>query len=343
VADRAGAGKRKAPLVEVTTVQRSDADFRRSYLVTLLPSEQANVLSRASGYVLAWHADRGDRVKKGQRLAAVEREELSAQQREAQARLESARASLQNARANAVRVESLAGKNYVSAQDADSARTAARMAEAEAAAASATLRSNSARTGYADVLAPFDGFVLKRLVETGSLVGPGGPALFQVGSIGRVKAVASVPQADALRVAVGLPVDLVLDGLEGRVFPGTVTRFPPALDPATRTVDVEVEFDNPDELLKPGMFGRTTVVVDRLQKAIIIPPRAVARRDGRGMAYVVRDGVAKRVTLDLGRTLPDGRVEVLAGLSEGDVLVVAGRDLLRDGIEVRTVPAKALP
>lgn len=332
-------GRRKAPLVVVEPVQRVDADFVRSYLVTLQPAQQANVLSRASGHVLAWHADRGDHVMRGQRLAAVERAELSAQQREAQARLESARASLENARANAVRVEGLAGKNYVSAQDADGARTAVRVAEAQVAEAEAALRSNSTRAGYADVLAPFDGFVLKRLVETGSLVGPGGPALFQVGSIGRVKAVATVPQSDFLRVAVGQPVSLVIDGLPGRTFPGKVMRFPPALDPVTRTVDVEVEFDNPDELLKPGMFGRTTVVVDRLQEAIVVPPRSVARRDSRGVAYVVRGGRACRVDLDLGRTLPDGRVEVLGGLSEGDALVVAGRDLLRDGMDVRTTPA----
>jgi membrane fusion protein (multidrug efflux system) len=335
---------RKAPLVEVEPVRRADVDVERSFLVTLLAAEEVGVVSRASGYVLSWHADRGDRVRKGQRLASIEREELSAAQHEARARLASARASLDNARANAVRVEALVRDGLVSAQDADASRTSLRVAEAAVSAAEASLKSDAARSGYADVAAPFDGYVFERLVDVGSLVGPSGPALFKVGSIRRVKAVVTVPQADALRIAVGQPVGLSLDGLPGRAFPGRVTRFPPSLDPSTRTVAVEVEFDNADEVLRPGMFGRTAVVVERLRDALVVPPRAVARRDVQGAAYVVRDGKAVRVQLGLGRTLPDGRVEVLSGLAEGDVLVVAGRDLLRDGVDVRTTaPAAPAP
>lgn len=339
-----GRKARKAPLVEVESVRQSDVDVERSFLVTLLAAESVGVVSRASGYVLSWHADRGDRVRKGQRLASIEREELSAAQHEARARLASARASLENARANADRVEALVRDGLVSVQDADASRTALRMAEAGVSAAEAALKSGTARTGYADVVAPFDGYVFERLVDVGSLVGPSGPALFQVGSLRKIRAIVNVPQADALRVAIGQAVDLSLDGLSGRNFVGRITRFPPSVDPSTRTVGVEVEFDNPDEVLRPGMFGRTTIVVDRLRSALVVPPRALARRDASGTAFVVRESKAVRVLLGLGRTLPDGRVEVLSGLSEGDVLVVAGRDLLRDGMEVRTTsPVAAAP
>lgn len=328
---------RPAPQVAVRTIARTDLDLRRSYLVTLLPGEQAGVVSRAAGYVLRLDADRGDRVAKGQRLAVIERDELDAQQRQAAAQLDAARASLANARDQAARVEGLLERKLVALSEVDAARTAVRVAEAQAKAAEAGLNVTRTRASWAEISAPFDGYVIRRDVDVGALVGPQGPALFQVGSVATVKAVATIPQADAGRIAVDMPADLVLDGVAG-TFRGRVARFAPALDETTRTLAVELAFDNPDGALKPGMYGRATLAIDRLAGVVVVPPRSVVRRGEVGSVYVVRENRATERTVDLGRTLPDGRVEVVSGLAEGDVLITLGRDLVRDGIEVRTIP-----
>jgi len=343
---KTGGEERKGPpppLVQAWTVTPRDVRWTRAYPVTLEAAETARVFSRASGYVVAWHVDRGDPVRRGQRLASVEREEASAQQRQAAAQLEAARAAWVQARDNAARVERLAGRQFVSAQELDQARAALRVAEAQVQAAEAALKTLSTRAGWTEVTAPFDGVVLERGVDVGTLVSPQGPALFSLASLARIKAVAAIPQNDAGRIAVGQEARLDLAGVEApEGFTGRIARFAPALDPMTRTLAVELEFENPSGVLRPGMFGRVTLLLEEQQGVLVLPPQAVGRKGARGIAYRVLDGKAARTEVSLGATLPDGSVEVLSGISAGDQVVVGGRDLVRDGQPVR-VAAEAAP
>lgn len=328
---------RPPPQVAVERVRREDAVVTRSYLVTLEPGRQANVLARASGYVLAWTVDRGDRVREGQRLAVIEGRELGDQERQAAAQLQAARAALQNARDQAERARRLLAQQFISQAEADAAETQVLVAEAQVRAAEAALGLTRTRKGYTVIEAPFDGYVVARHVDVGALVGPQGPALFTIGSLDRLRAVAAVPQPDVPFLKVGQTATLTLDGVAGGPWVGQVSRLSPALDAATRTLEVEMEFDNEGETLKPGMFGRVTLELERVAGVVLVPPRAVARQGTDGVAFVVREGRVREVRPTLGRTWPDGRVEVVRGLEEGDLLVTLGREMLRDGMEVRTV------
>ena len=215
-AQKAGEQKapaRRVPNVVVETVATADADLERSYLVTLLPGEQANVLSRASGYVLTWEVDRGDLVTRGQRLATIEPGDLNDQQNQALARLTAANAALDQARQNAERARKLIAGNYVAQAEVDSATTAERLAGAEVAAARAAVEATRTHLAYTDVVAPFDGVVLQRAAEVGSMVGPSGPSLFTIGTTSRVRAIAAVPQPDVPHLAVGASVSLTVEGV----------------------------------------------------------------------------------------------------------------------------------
>ncbi len=323
--------------VKTWVVERESVDVTRSYLVTLAPWQKAGVLSRASGYVLAWEAERGDPVTKGQRLALVERGVLTEQQTQSAARLTASLAARKQADDTLRRAQALSQGEYIARAELDAATTALQVADAQVAAARAELEMTRTNLGYTEIVAPFDGVVLERRVEVGTLVGPQGPALFEVGEVVRLKAEASVPQPDVPRLAVGAAVELAVEGFAGRSFAGAITRLAPALETSTRTLPVEIGVDNPEGALRPGMFGRATLRIDRVEAAILAPPSAVTRHDGNGGAFVVRDDRAVAVVLELGRTLPDGRVEVLGGLADGDVLIVAGRELVSDGAEVKAV------
>jgi len=329
--------KRPPPPVVVKEVQPENVVISRTYLVTLAPGEQANVVSRASGYLLAWLVDRGDRVRAGQKMALIEGQELSDQEHQAAAQLEAARAALANARDQAERARRLLQQKFISQAEADAAEAQARVAEAQVRAAEAALGLTRTRKAYAEIAAPFDGYVVRRHVDIGALVGPQGPALFTVGSLARIRAVAAVPQDDVKFLKVGQVARLAVEGMDG-TWEGRVSRMSPSLDTATRTLEIEVQFDNPEERLRPGMFGRLTLELERLERALVVPPRAIARDGETGTAFVVRDGRAREVRLRLGRTLPDGRVQVLDGLNPGDRLITLGRDLVHDGMEVQAVP-----
>ncbi len=337
--DRAGPARRDRPppQVVVEPVRREDAVVTRSYLVTLESGRQAAVLARASGYVLAWTVDRGDPVRKGQRLAVIEDQELGDQERQAAAQLEAARAARQNAKDQAERARRLVAQQFISRAEADAAETQVLVAEAQVRAAEAALGLTRTRKGYTVIEAPFDGYVVARHVDIGALVGPQGPPLFTIGSLDPLKAVAAVPQSDVPFLKVGQTATLTLDGVTGGPWTGRVSRLSPALDAATRTLEVEMEFDNEGEARKPGMFGRVTLELERVAGVVLVPPRAVARQGTDGVAFVVREGRAHEVRLALGRTWPDGRVEVVRGLDEGDLLITMGREMVHDGMEVRTV------
>ncbi len=333
---KGGPRTRPAPQVAVQDLKREDIEVRRSYLVTLLPGEQAGVLSRTSGYVQQILVDRGDQISKGDRLALVDNQEIDAQQRQAAAQVELAEASLNNAKDQAKRLGDLVSKELVAPAHVDNAETAVKVGEAQLKAAQAALSASKTRSSWSEIVAPFDGYIITRGVDVGALVGPQGPVLFQVGTNKTVKAVATIPQADIAKIAVGLAGELKIEGTQ-ESFEGVVSRFAPALDEKTRTLAVELSFDNPEGRLKPGMYGRVSLVIDELKDALVVPPRAVVRRGEVGSIFVVKDGKAVEVMVGLGRTLPDARVEVISGLNDGDTMITLGRDLVRDGQDVRTV------
>ncbi|MCU0661053.1 MAG: efflux RND transporter periplasmic adaptor subunit [Myxococcota bacterium] len=337
------APSKRVPQVGASTVAQEDVDITRSYLVSLLPAEQTNILARTSGYVLSWRVDRGDLVHKGDRLALIERGELSDQQRQSTAQLEAARASMENAQESATRSQQLLQRKFISKSEAEAAQTAVRVTQAQLVAAEAAVGLSRTRIGYADITAPFSGTILKRGVDVGTLVSPQGPSLFVLGALDRIKAIASVPQADVPSLVVGMPVSLAVEGFSERHFTGEISRLAPSLDPATRTLEVEMIFPNPEELLRPGMFGRAQIAIERLTGTILVPPLAVARRGSSASVFVVKQGMAHRVEVKLGRLLADGRIEVREGLAPGDVIVTAGRDLVRDGgpVSATGAPGKA--
>jgi RND family efflux transporter MFP subunit len=353
------------PVVTVVAVERSAAKSELVLPGNIEALTEAPVLARASGYLKQRYVDIGDRVTEGQTLAEIEAPELDRQILQAKSALDQANSGAQQAeaalkqgqtneelaRVTAERWRNLAAKGVVSRQENDTyqAQWAAQQANVEAlgkaiaaarsnaSAAQANLERLNTLKDYLTVRAPFAGVITLRNVDVGALITEGSTLLFRVAQAGRLRTYVNVPQSEAGSVRLGQAATLTVADLPGLKFPGTVTRTSDALDPATRTLLAEVQLVNPDARLVPGMYAQVDLSVVRNQPSLTIKgDTLVVRADGPQVAVVDADGKVHYARIRLGRDYGD-RLEVLAGLEEGQRVVVNPSDLVREGAKVKPV------
>ncbi|HNW82899.1 MAG TPA: efflux RND transporter periplasmic adaptor subunit [bacterium] len=330
--------KKRIPQVQTVKVKPQTTVFSRSFLVTLEPWKQTAIVSKATGYITNIIADNGDFVNSGSKLAVVEPDELLDQKTGTEAALEAAQSNYENAKKNMERSENLIEKGFISQAEADLTKTAYINAQAQLKAAQTNLKITDRKATYSEITAPYSGYIISRDIEQGTFVSPQSGPVYTIGSIEKIKAHAAVSQNDIRFFISGRKVALVIDGMQEEPFEGKVKKFSTTLNLSTRTLDIEMEFDNSKKLLKPGMFGRITIIDEDKKPVIILDPRAIIRKGDSISVYTVENSKVKEVKIQLGRILPDGKAEITSGISEGTEVIVIGRDIVRNGIEVSPVP-----
>ena len=190
------------------------------------------------------------------------------------------------------------------------------------------------------VRAPIDGTVALLSVQQGDMVAPSLP-ICSVVQAETLKVQLRVTEQDFVRIREGMPVELVPPALPDVRREGTVTRISPVIDPMTRTALVEVEVDNADGRLRPGMVAEASIVLGRRPDQVLAPSRALvlsSRTDTEREAHVFvvdrEAGTAHRRAIVLGRRY-GSRVAVESGLEGDEELVIQGQHLLRDGAPIR--------
>lgn len=360
-------------LVTVAPVTRSGATSSLVLPGNIQAVTEAPVLARASGYIRTRSADIGDRVKAGQVLAEIEAPELDQQIRQAQAGIDQANSTIEQSQAallqgqsnealakiTAERSQKLFDRNVVSRQDNDTAQMqysaqqanvqALGKAVAAARSSASAFQANLARLNelknYLTVRAPFAGVITVRNIDVGALVSEGSTLLYRIAQTDRLRTYLNVPQADSSSVRVGQHASLSVPDLGGRKFSGLVTRTSNALDPASRTLLAEIEVDNANGALMPGMYSEVDLAVPRKDPPLIIPADTlVVRGNGPQVAVVDSGGVVHFKLIHLGRDFGD-RIEVLDGLEEGQLLAVNPGDTVREGVRIKPQAAaeKAAP
>ena len=353
------------PVVNVKSVERAATHGNLVLPGNIQAVTETPVLARSSGYIRKRHVDIGDRVTPGEVLVEIEAPELQQQIKQATAAIEQsqssvqqAEAALQQGRANLglaqvtkERWNKLLAKGAVSRQDSDTydAQFAAQQANVQAlekavsaarsnvSAQEANLARLNELLGYLTVRAPFAGVITVRNVDEGTLVTEGSTLLFRIAQTDRLRTYLNVPQSDASSVRVGQRAVLQIPDLPGRKFPATVTRTASALDPASRTLLVEVQAPNPSGELLPGMYAQVDLAVPRKNPPLLIPSDTlVMRSDGPQVALVSADGVVHYTRIQLGRDLGD-HLEVLNGLEPGQQMAVNPGDDVREGVRVKPV------
>jgi RND family efflux transporter MFP subunit len=359
------------PVVTVALVKRSDANSSLVLPGNIQAVTEAPILARASGYIQKRNADIGDRVKAGQVLAVIEAPELEQQilqakaavdqagsmVQQAEAALQQGQANLALAKVTSQRYQSLWEKKVAAKQDYDNYQAqydaqqanvhalekAIAAARSNAAAAEANVARLVQLRSYLEVRAPFDGVITVRNVDSGALVTEGSTLLYRIAQSDRLRTYLNVPQVDADSVRVGQQAFLVVPDLPGRKFPATVARTAHALDPASRTLLVEVQLDNTAGVLMPGMYAQVDLSVPRKDPPLLIPgDTLVVRSDGPQVAVVGPDGIVHFTRIQLGRDFGD-RLEALSGLKEGQQLAVNASDAIQEGVKVKAVSATGKP
>jgi RND family efflux transporter MFP subunit len=217
------------------------------------------------------------------------------------------------------------------------------LADAQVDVAAATVERTKALLGYSKVVAPFDGVVSQRLVNRGDLVQAATSTrttpLFKVHRIDIIRVFCDVPENEVAQVRVDDPATVKPIGLNGMLFTGTVTRFAARLDPQTRNMRTEIDLQNTDGRLYPGMYAEVALEMNRHPDVLTVPASAVGTDGSETSVYVVNSEGIERVPVKFG--LRDGdRVEVADGLSDKAAVVLVARTAPPPGTPVATSEVK---
>lgn len=304
--------------VEVGTVELASVAEEVEALGTLAADESVVIAPEIAGRVVALGFKEGERVSKDQKLVMLDTAILDAELKQSQADLSLARDTYDR---NTSLVKRGAGT-----------QVALEQATAQLALQEARLQLVQAKLALATIKAPFTGVVGLRSVGVGDYVSIGKP-LITLTNIDPIKVDFRVPEIYLTQLKVSQPIQLKIDAVPDRPFTGQIFAIDPVIDVNGRAVRLRATVPNADLVLKPGLFARVTIMVDKRENALIVPETAVVP-DGLGKTvFVVENGKAKRVPVELGKRLT-GKVEVVKGLKPGMQIVTAGQMRLREGSTV---------
>jgi RND family efflux transporter MFP subunit len=296
------------------------------------------IYARTSGYVKQWYVDIGAHVKQGELLAVIETPELDHQLAQARADLSNAEANLQISEITAKRWQNLLKTNAVSQQETDQAVSDLSSKQALVASNKANVDRLEQLQAFERVTAPFSGIITSRNTDIGALIQAGDNTspkeLFHLAAIQKLRVYIPVPEVYAGSIRTGEKANLTLDAFPNDVFTGTLVRNADAIDTTSRTLNVEVDVDNPTGRLFPGAYAFVHLRLPAGTESVTIPSNALLFRSEGLRAGVVRNGHIELVPITIGQDYGSS-VEVLSGLSSKDAVVINPSDSLANHAAVQ--------
>ena len=309
------------------------------------PYVQSQLHAIVTGYVSKMLVDFGDKVKQGQVLATLNVPELQDQLNNAKANQQQAEADYNNEHLLYTRLQQVNQEHpkLVAQQELDTARSKDANAAAAVAAAKAKVGELATRVTYTSITAPFDGVVTQRSVDPGALVQAGtssdrAPELLQVSDNYHLRLDFPVSVDFVQDVHVGVPVNVKVDSLHGKLFTGKISRFQNEVNDQTRTMNTEIELDNPDLEIVPGMYAVVLFQYARRPGALAIPIEAVSDPKNPTVYLIGSDRKIVSRPVKLGVEMPD-KFQVTDGLQEGDLVMIGNRSQVHPGqtVDVKIV------
>jgi RND family efflux transporter MFP subunit len=339
-----GVSTERAAVPIVNVVQPSSAGLSQE--IVLPGNTQAfndtPIYARTNGYLKHWYVDIGTHVKQGQLLADIDTPEVDQQLDQARADLKNSQANEQLAEITAARWQNLLKTNSVSKQETDQAVSDLSARQASVDSMKANVHRLEQLQSFEKVYAPFAGVITARNTDIGALInaGAGGvpQELFHMAAVNKLRVYVAVPEVDSLAAQTGAKATLTLDEFPGETFEGTIVRDSDSIDPATRTLNVEVDVNNAQGRIKTGAYAFVHLKLPQSAHAsassLTIPANTLLFRSEGLRVGVVRDGHAELVPIKIGRDF-GATVEVVAGLQPGDQVIVNPSDSLTSGTPVQ--------
>ncbi len=338
--------------VAAAKVTREDLFNEVTISAEFRPYVEVELHAKVSGYLDKMTVDFGDKVKSGQLLATIEVPELQDQLHSAMAMQEKAEVDYTNANLLYSRLQSVNQEhpNLVARQDLDTAQSKEYSAAAAIAAAKADVEKYQTLVKYTQITAPFDGVVTRRFADPGALI--------QSGTASDTQAMPLVRVSDNYHLRLDFPVSVKyvkdirlgqlasvkVDSLDGRTFTGKITRFSDEVNEDTRTMTTEMEVENPDLAIVPGMYAEVELKVGERPQVLAIPTEATGGEKD-PTVYVINAGQEIEVRpVKLGLETPE-KYEIASGLKEGEWVMIGNRSLVHPGqkVEAKLISQPTMP
>ncbi len=304
----------------------------------------ANLRAEAGGRVLEVAVDNGDSVVAGQLLLRIDGSRQRLAVSGASARVEALEHDIELARTEYERKQGLVAKGSLPAAQLDPARHALERAEAALAGANADLGSARRSSKDARLEAPIDGLVTRRLVDIGDTLGPGAP-LLDIVDLSKIRVHVGLAGSEIARLDQDAESRVTIEDLGGDPVPGRFAALAPAADPVTGLFDVEYHLENPDGKIRGGMVATVDLPLRAANERVLVARAALTRREGALAVFVLEpvpgpaasDRFERRVArarqVRVG-AYGDTEVEILAGLSAGEVVATSAHHALADAVVV---------
>jgi RND family efflux transporter MFP subunit len=303
---------------------------QRSFLAEVLitgtakPNQIVSLYTMESGMISRMRKDIGDRVHEGEKIGTLENPELQQQQLKWKAELHAKKANYD--RLNAVYIKTPALTNIQMVENA----------EAEYLSTKATLDAINNRIGFLTIKAPFSGIITKRFVDKGALIQSGlnqsnPQAIVEIQEIDPIRLSIPVPESDAISISEGMDVKVTFSELSGKVRQAKVSRISNALDPKSKTMQVEIDLKNPDGILMSGMYAKVLLQINSRDNILSLPAIAKTSHKNESYVLVVENKTVKRIPVKIG--LSDRNYfEVLnAEITAETKVIVQGKGLVNQG------------
>src|SRR6202171_879286 len=327
------------PVVSVVSPQRTAPSHELVLPGNVEPYMTAPIYSRTSGYVKKWYLDIGARVKKGQLLAEIDTPEVDQQLQQSRSNLATAEANLKLAEITNNRYQGLLKTNAVAQQDADNAAGTFNANQTTVQAMQANVKQLESLQSFEKIYAPFDGIVTVRNVDVGGLINSGSAPgtktdLFHVAQPEQFRVYVYVPEEYSQAATPGLAAELTLAEFPGRRFPGKLVRTANAITLATRTLQAEVDVDNPTGKLLSGSYAEVHLKLAGLASTHLLPVDTLLFRSEGLQVAVVKDGKVVLTQVTPGHDFGN-QIEILSGLNGDESVIQNPPDSILTGQQVQ--------
>ena len=333
------------PEVLVAEVVQKDVPIYIELVGSTLGSEDVEIRSRVEGYLVSINFTEGSLVRKGQLLYKIDPQPFLVAIDQAKANLATAQAGLEKTNNDVARYKPLFEKQAVSKQELDNALSAQEAALAQVDARKAAVAQAQLDLGYTNIASPVDGVIGTTQKKVGSLVGRGETVLNTVSQLNPILFRCAIAEAEYLRLArrgadrdksleKKFGVELIL--ADGTVFPhkGRLDAIERAVDPTTGTLTGQFRFPNPEDILRPGQYGKARLVTDVKEGAVLVPQLAVQEIQGLYSVMVVKpDATVEQRMVKAGERV--GNLWIIdSGLKPGEKVIVEGLQKVKPGVKV---------